>query len=105
MKIIKDKKLNMFRDRLVEIFMDMGKGLWTRYYALMALAVFEDGSLFDILVSGLNDENNLIVIGCIRALSDLNDKKAINYIRPFTDNSNEDVQSTASSVLEKLESI
>ncbi len=105
LKIIKDKKLNMFRDRLVEIFMDMGKGLWTRYYALMALAVFEDGSLFDILVSGLSDENNLIVIGCIRALSDLNDKKALNYIRPFTDNSNEDVQSTASSVLEKLESI
>lgn len=105
LKIIKDKKLNIFRDRLVEIFMDMGKGLWTRYYALMALAVFKDGSLFDILVSGLNDENNLIVIGCIRALSDLNDKKAINYIRPFTDNSNEDVQSTASSVLEKLEGV
>jgi HEAT repeat protein len=105
LKIIKDKKLNMFRDRLVEIFMDIGKGLWTRYYALMALAVFEDGSLFDIFVSGLKDDNNLIIIGCIRALSDLNNKKAIHYIRPFADNSNEDVQSTAASVLEKLESV
>ncbi|MBA4389351.1 MAG: hypothetical protein C0399_00210 [Syntrophus sp. (in: bacteria)] len=105
LKIIKDKKLNMFRDRLVEIFIDTKRGLWTRYYALVALAVFEDSSLFDVFASGLSDENNLIIIGCIRALADLNDKKAINYIQPFAENSNEDVQSTAASVLEKLESV
>jgi len=77
--------------------------MWTRYYALSALGVFEDSSLFDIFVNGLNDENGLIIIGCIRALADLNDKKAMVYILPFTDSTNEDIKSTAVSVLEKLE--
>jgi HEAT repeat protein len=79
--------------------------MWTRYYALAALGVFEDNSLFDIFVNGLKDENGLIIIGCIRALADLNDKRAIHHIHPFTGNSNEDVKSTAESVLEKLEGI
>ncbi len=103
LKVIKDKKLDIFKDRLVEIFIDRNKGMWTRYYALAALGVFEDRSLFNIFVNGLNDENGLIIIGCIRALADLNDKKAMSYILPFTDNPNEDVKSTAESVLEKLE--
>jgi HEAT repeat protein len=105
LKVIKDKKLNIFTDRLVEIFIDRNKEMWTRYYALSALGVFEDSSLFDVFVNGLNDENGLIVIGCIRALADLNDKKAISHIRPFADSSNEDVKSTAESVLEKLERV
>ena len=105
LKVIKDKKLDMFKDRLVEIFIDRNKGMWTRYYALSALGVFEDRSLFNIFVNGLNDENGLIIIGCIRALADLNDKKAMSYILPFTDNPNEDVKSTAESVLEKLERV
>jgi HEAT repeat protein len=93
----------MFKDRLVEIFVDRSKGMWTRYYALSALGVFEDSLLFNIFVNGLNDENGLIIIGCIRALADLNDKKAMVYILPFTDSTNEDIKSTAVSVLEKLE--
>jgi HEAT repeat protein len=105
LKVIKDNKLNIFTDRLVEIFIDRNKEMWTRYYALSALGVFEDSSLFNIFVNGLNDENGLIIIGCIRALADLNDKKAIGYIRPFTGSSNEDVKSTAESVLEKLERV
>jgi HEAT repeat protein len=105
LKVIKDKKLDMFKDRLVEIFVDRNKGMWTRYYALSALGVFEDSSLFDIFVNGLNDENGLIIIGCIRALADLNNKKAMSYILPFTDSSNEDVKSTAVSVFEKLERV
>lgn len=105
LKVIKDKKLDMFKDRLVEIFIDRNKGMWTRYYALSALGVFEDRSLFNIFVNGLNDENGLIIIGCIRALADLNDKKAMSYILPFTDSPNEDVKSTAESVLEKLEKV
>jgi HEAT repeat protein len=103
LKVIKDKKLAMFKDRLVEIFVDRSKGMWTRYYALSALGVFEDSLLFNIFVNGLNDENGLIIIGCIRALADLNDKKAMVYILPFTDSTNEDIKSTAVSVLEKLE--
>jgi HEAT repeat protein len=105
LKVIKDKKLDMFRDRLVEIFLDKTKGLWTRYYALSALGALEGSSLFDIFVNGLNDENGLITIGCIRALADLNDKKAARYIRPFAESSNEDIKSTAKSVLDRLESV
>jgi HEAT repeat protein len=105
LKVIKDKKLAIFKDRLVEIFIDSSKGMWTRYYALSALAVFEDSLLFNIFVNGLNDENGLIIIGCIRALADLNDKKAMVYILPFTDSTNEDIKSTAVSVLEKLERV
>jgi HEAT repeat protein len=105
LKVIKDKKLAIFKDRLVEIFIDSSKGMWTRYYALSALGVFEDSLLFNIFVNGLNDENGLIIIGCIRALADLNDKKAMVYILPFTDSTNEDIKSTAVSVLEKLERV
>ncbi len=105
LKVIRDKKMSMFSDRLVEIFIDKKKEMWTRYYALTALGAFEDNSLFDIFVNGLKDHNSLIVIGCMRALADLNDKRAIRYIKSFTENSNEDVRSTAESVLEKLEGI
>jgi HEAT repeat protein len=103
LKVIKDKKMYIFKDRLVEIFIDRSKGMWTRYYALSALGVFENSSLFRIFVNGLNDENGLIIIGCIRALGDLNDKKAMSYILPFTDSPNEDVKSAAESILEKFE--
>ncbi|HVN98166.1 MAG TPA: HEAT repeat domain-containing protein [Syntrophorhabdaceae bacterium] len=103
LKVIKDKKLSMFKDRLVEVFADAAKGLWTRYYALSALGAFEDGSLFDVFANGLKDENGLITIGCIRALADLDDRKAIEYIRPFATSSNEDVKSNAESVLQRLE--
>ncbi len=103
LKVVKDKKLEIFKNRLVEIFIDHGKGMWTRYYALSALGVFEDNALFNIFVKGLNDENGLITIGCIRALADLNDKKAREYIIPFADSQNEDIKSAAQSVLEKLE--
>lgn len=105
LKVIRDKKMSMFTDRLIEIFVDKKKETWTRYYALTALGAFEDNSLFDIFVNGLKDHNGLIVIGCMRALADLNDKRAIGYIKSFTENSNEDVRSTAESVLEKLEGI
>jgi len=105
LKVIKDKKLDMFKSRLIELFTDKNKGMWTRYYALAALGVFEDGTLFDIFVNGLSDENSLIIIGCIRALADLNDRKAVSYIQSFVNSDNEDVRSTAESVLEKLEGI
>ena len=105
LKVIKDKKLDMFKNRLIELFTDENKGMWTRYYTLAALGAFEDTTLFDIFVNGLHDENSLIIIGCIRTLADLNDKKAIRYVQPLVNNENEDVRSTAESVLEKLEGI
>ena len=103
LKVIKDRRLAMFKDRLKEIFEDMGRGLWTRYYALSALSSFEDSSLFDTFARGLDDESSIIKIGCLKALSDLNDVRAFNYVMPFVQSDDEDIRSTAEFVMNKLE--
>jgi len=104
LKVVKDKRLSRFKDRLVGIFTDEGKGMWTRYYALSALGAFEDQALFDIFAKGLQDANGLITIGCIRALADLKDKRAMEYIRPYMDNANDDIRSAAEMVVNRMES-
>ncbi|OPY73278.1 MAG: putative lyase [Syntrophorhabdus sp. PtaU1.Bin058] len=103
LKVIKEKRLCQFKDRLVNIFADQGKGLWTRYYALSALGAFEDHSLFDTFVRGLDEDKNLMKIGCIKALADLKDKRAIDFIAPFAGDPDEDVRSTTIFVLSELE--
>lgn len=105
LKVVKDRRLNRFKDRLVGIFTDEGRGMWTRYYALSALGAFEDPTLFDIFAKGLQDENGLITIGCIRALADLNDMRAMGYIRPYVGNANDDISSAAEMVVSKMESL
>lgn len=103
LKVIKDRRLTQFKDRLVGIFSSEEKGMWTRYYALSALGSFEDPGLFGIFTEGLKDANGLITIGCIRALADLNDTRAIDYIRPFADNANDDIRSAAEMVLSRIQ--
>jgi HEAT repeat protein len=102
LKIIKEKKLTQFRPQLKKIFADTSKGLWTRYYVLLALGAFEDPSLFELFTQGLNDENNLIKIGSLKALSDLGDAKAIDYVKPYVNSKDEDVRSTAEFVMSSL---
>ncbi len=102
-KVIKDRRLTRFKDKLVGIFSDEDKGMWTRYYALSALGSFEDPGLFGIFAQGLQDVNGLITIGCIRALADLNDNRAMDYIRPFADNANDDIRSAAKLVLSRMQ--
>ncbi len=103
LNVIKERRLAVFKDRLQEIFEDMGRGLWTRYYALSALSSFEDGSLFDTFARGLGDENSIIKIGCLKALSDLNDERVRDYVMPFVQSDDEDIRSTAEFVMNKLE--
>jgi HEAT repeat protein len=103
LKVVKDKKLTRFKDRLVGVFADEGRGMWTRYYALSALGAFEDPALFDIFVRGLEDDNGLITIGCIRALADLNDKRAVDHIRPYLASSNDDIRSAAEMVVNRTQ--
>ena len=103
LKVIKEKRLSLFKDRLIGLFDDKSRGLWTRYYALSALSSFEDHGLFDTFTRGLEDENSIIKIGCLKALSDLNDVRALEYIMPFIQNADEDVRSTAESVINRLE--
>ncbi len=59
-------------------------------------------SSFELFVKGLNDENSLIKIGSLKALSDLRDKKAIVYVEPLVDNKDDDVRSTAEFVISTL---
>lgn len=103
LKVIKDRRLAQFKDRLVGIFSNQEKGMWTRYYALSALGTFEDPGLFSIFTRGLQDTNGLITIGCIRALADLNDMRAMDYIRPFADDANDDIRSAAEMVLSRMQ--
>jgi len=105
LKVIKDKKLSRFKDRLVGIFTNGSKGMWTRYYALSALGAFGDPALFDIFAKGLRDENGLITIGCIRALADLNDERAMDYIRPYVDDANDDIRSAAEMFINKMRNV
>lgn len=102
LKIIKEKRLDQFKTVLNKIFSNTNKSLWTRYYALLALGAFEDPSLFDLFVNGLNDENNLIKIGSLKALSDLKDKKAVVFVKPLTKHKDDDVRSTAEFVMNNL---
>jgi len=102
LKVIGLKRLKGFGRLLTEIFLDPLQPLWTRYHALAALAVFGDLSFFSVFVGGLKDENNLIKIGSLKALSELHDKRAIHHIRPFTKSIDEDVSTAATLALEKL---
>jgi HEAT repeat protein len=102
LKVVKDKSLTEFKDRLIEIFMAGDKGLWTRYYALSALGAFEDRSLFHTLLKGLEDENSLIKIGSLKALADLGDERALQYVEPFVLNPDEDIRSTAEFVMSRF---
>jgi HEAT repeat protein len=102
LKVIGVKRLKGFRQLLMELFLDPLQPLWTRYHALGALAVFGDASLFSTFVGGLKDENNLIKIGSLKALSELHDKRAIPHIRPFTKSIDEDVSTAATLALSML---
>ncbi|MCX8022106.1 MAG: HEAT repeat domain-containing protein [Syntrophorhabdaceae bacterium] len=102
LKIIKDRRLIIFKERLIDIFMQSDE-LWTKYYALMALSSFEDPDLFDIFLKGLKDREDLIKIGSIKALADLNDKRAIPHIMPFVLDTNDDIRSEAEMAIERME--
>jgi hypothetical protein len=102
LKIIKEKRLSQFKPVLNKIFSNSNKSLWTRYYALLALGAFEDPSLFELFIKGLGDENNLIKIGSLKALSDLKDKKAIVFVKPLIKHKDDDVRSTAEFVMNNL---
>jgi HEAT repeat protein len=103
LKAIKEKKLTGFRNILMEIFADETQKLWSRYYALAALSSFEDHGLFETFVKGLDDANSLIKIGSLKALSDLNNVAAIEYVRPCLLCKDDDVRSTAEHVIERLQ--
>jgi HEAT repeat protein len=50
----------------------------------------------------VKDKDNLIKIGGLKALAELNDRKAIPHIRPYTKSTDEDVRTAAQMALERL---
>jgi len=105
LKIIKDKKMDIFKDRLVQIFLNIENEMWTRYYALLALGSFGDNNLFEIFLKGLESDSNIIKLGSLKALSNFNDKRVLDYIRPYLMSENEDIKMAAEGILEKFYSM
>lgn len=104
LKIIKDKKLEMFKERLVQIFLNADNEMWTRYYALLALGAFGDKNLFHIFLKGLESDENIIKLGSLKALSNLCDKRALEYITPYLTSENDDLRIAAEEILERFQS-
>jgi HEAT repeat protein len=104
-RVIRERKLDSFKDRLVELFLETGCNVWTRYEILAALAVLRDHSLFDVFAGGLRDENTLIKIGSIKALSDLSDVAAISHVKPFARSQDAALRSIATAALKQLQQV
>ena len=102
LKVIGEKKLIAFRQLLLDIVVDPLQVVWTKYYAVAALAGFADPSLFTVFVGALKEKNNLIKIGALKALSELRDKRAIPHVRPYTKSMDQDVKTAALTALERL---
>ena len=102
LKVIGEKRLTGFRHLLLNIVADPLQVVWTKYYALAALAGFADPSLFSVFVSALKEKNNLIKIGALKALSELRDKRAIPHVRPYTKSTDQDVKTAALMAVERL---
>ncbi len=102
LKVIGEKKLTAFKQLLLGIVLDPLQVVWTKYYALGALAVFADASMFTVFVGALKEKNNLIKIGALKALSELRDKRAIPHVRPYTKSMDQDVKTAALMAVERL---
>lgn len=102
LRVIREQRLDAFRDRLVKILCEQGSDAWTRYQVLTALAGLRDHSLLDVFVGSLNDESTLIKIGSIKALAELADARAVAYVRPFMKSQDAALRSAASIAVKEL---
>jgi HEAT repeat protein len=102
LRVVRERRLYTFKDQLVLLFLDAGRDSWTRYEVLAGLAVFQDQALFEVFVNGLRDENTLIKIGSIKALSDLGDPAAIRYVKAFTQSQDITLRSVAGAAVKQL---
>ena len=105
LKVVKERRLAQFRDRVVEIFRDKRRDIWTRYLALIALSAFEDRNLFFIFQESLKDENPLIRIAGIKGFLSIKEREALKYIKPLTRDKDEDVRTEAKYAEERLKEL
>jgi HEAT repeat protein len=102
LRVIREQKLDIFKDPLVKLFGEQGDDAWTRYQVLTALAAFRDHSLLNVFVGALQDENILIKIGSIKALSDLADASVMVHVKPFMRSQDPALRSAASAAVKEL---
>ncbi|MDW8002871.1 MAG: HEAT repeat domain-containing protein [Deltaproteobacteria bacterium] len=102
LKIVKDERIEKFKDRIVEIFSDESRDTWTRYFAISALSAFDDKALFSVFIRALKEENPLIRIAAIEGLLSIKEKAAIDYILPLRDDSDENVRLEAEHAIDTL---
>lgn len=95
LKVVREKKLTRFKERVVGIFLSE-KDLWTKYFALLALASFNDDSLFSVFLEAIEDKNPLIRIAGIKGLLSIRNKKDVElYIARLKLDSDENVRMEA----------
>jgi len=102
LRVIREQKLDAFKDPLVKLLGEQGDDAWTRYQVLTALAAFRDHSLLNVFVRSLQDENILIKIGSIKALSELADATAMAHVKPFMRSRDPALRSAASAAVKEL---
>jgi len=102
LRVIRERKLSTFMDRLITLFFDVDRDVWTRYEALAALASFREHSLLNVFINGLRDENTLIKIGSIKALADLRDPSALPHVASFVRSHDAALRSAANAALKQL---
>ena len=102
LRVIRERKLSTFMDRLITLFFDVDRDVWTRYEALAALASFREHSLLNVFINGLRDENTLIKIGSIKALADLRDPSAFPHVASFVRSHDAALRSAANAALKQL---
>lgn len=100
LKIIKEKRLKGFEDKLVKIF-ERSDDLWKRYFALGALSTVEDPHLSDIFERALKDPNSLIRVAAVRGLYSVRGDEAIPVIEPLLSDPEETVRMEVRYVIER----
>lgn len=99
LRIIKDKRLRGFEEKLIRIFENSGN-LWNRYFALGALSALEDQRFSHLFERALKDPNPLIRIAGIKGLTQLMEDGAIALIEPLLSDPDETVRMEAKNVLD-----
>jgi HEAT repeat protein len=101
-KVVREKRLSVFKDRLREVFMDEKKDLWVRYQALLALSDLDGKGSKDLFILGLKDRSPLIKVASIKALLDSGCKDSVDSVLPLLKDRREEVRAAARKFLEQM---
>lgn len=101
-KLIKEKRLEFFSERLKEVFSKSEKDIWLRYYAFLTLISLCDRDSLELLKEGLKDPSPLIKIASLKAILELKEKTLKEHIKPLLEDKEKSVRTYAKEVLKEL---